>query len=69
MTIAKITLAEKRADALALDTDMKRHATQCTRCVKRSRCAEWKEMQASLKTMQDIIRHSFDPGPDDEALF
>jgi hypothetical protein len=68
-TIRSYPLAERRGQASALDAQLKEHRRECFHCMTKQQCAEAGEMAAELRSIRDEIKHWFDPGPDQGALF
>jgi hypothetical protein len=67
--IRNFPLAERRAQACGLDEQFKEHRRECVDCMTRQPCGEARELAAELAAVRDEIKHWFDPGPDQTALF
>lgn len=69
------TLAERQADAQALELQIREHPQNCVQCTasragrRGPACDELTRMRADLKTRRQAIRTWFDPSPDAPALF
>lgn len=68
MTMRNVPLAERRADARALEDAIKAHRGGCLTCVPRVKCQELRDMSAELKKIRQEIRTWFAPGPDQMTL-
>jgi len=73
MALRNVPLAERRAEAAALDEALKVRRQTCVACGGRARsraaCADRDAMAKELAGLREEIKHWFDPGPDQEALF
>lgn len=72
MNARNVPLAEARAEARALEDQMKRHRQECVKCGSgkgRIRCEAYKEMAASLSALKRQIKDWFAPGKDQADLF
>ena len=69
MPIRSYPLAERRGQARAMDEQLKEHRRECLHCMTRQPCGEAQLLAADLAEARDEIKHWFDPGPDQVALF
>jgi hypothetical protein len=68
--VRNVPLAERRADAQALDAELKAHRRNCNSCRGGGRrpCERARELASEVAAIRGEIRHWFDPGPDQMTL-
>ena len=69
MAMRSVPLGERRADARALDEQIKAHRHDCLKCKPRTPCDGMADLRAELAQARADIKHWFDPGPDQGELW